>query len=106
TTLFRALETGAVSPDQTVEAFRTAYARWVAPILIDTRPPLKRFSAVEHEDLINTFRALDREFAEVTAAYIRAKLSGQVPSRDSAKSPPGYGVVARELQKRIGTKPL
>jgi len=104
--LLPALETGAVSPDQTVEAFRTAYARWVAPILIDTRPPLKRFSAVEHEDLINTFRALDREFAEVTAAYIRAKLSGQVPSRDSAKSHPGYGVLARELQKRMRHKPI
>ena len=68
-TLVAALEAGAVAHDQTVEALRTAYACWLAPILIDARPALKRFSAVRHEDLIRTFRELDRELAELSAAY-------------------------------------
>src|SRR5690606_13738101 len=53
-----------------------------------------------------TFRELDREFAEITSAYIRAKLSGQAPSPDSANSDPGYGVLAHELQKRSRHKPI
>lgn len=104
--LVSALETGSVSHDQTVEAFRTAYAQWLAPILIDARPELTRFSSVQHEDLIQTFRELDEELAELTASYIRAKLSGAVPARNEARPDPGYGVLSRELQKKIRHKPV
>lgn len=105
-TLVPALETGAVTHGQAAEAFRTAYACWLAPILIDARPELTRFSAVQHEDLIQTFRELDRELAELTSAYIRAKLSGGVPARDAGGVDPGYGVLSRELQKRMRHKPV
>jgi hypothetical protein len=104
--LVSALETGAVAHDQAVEAFRTGYARWLAPILIDARPELRRFSALQHEELIRTFRELDREFAELTASYIRAKLSSCIPVRDAGDAAPGYGVLARELQRRIRHKPV
>jgi len=98
--LITALEAGAVAPDDTVEAFRTAYACWLAPILIDARPELTRFSGVRHEDLIETFQKTDEELAELTAAYIRAKLAGQVATRDAPDADPGYGVLARQLQRR------
>lgn len=104
--LIPALETGSVEHSQCVEAFLTAYACWLAPILIDARPPLNRFSSVSHEDLIQSFRKLDRELAELTSSYIRAKLSAGVPSKDSRHSDPGYGVLARELQKRMKHKPV
>ena len=74
--------------------------------MIDARPELTRFSAVQHEDLIRTFRNLDKEFAELTTNYIRAKLSGHVPTRESSGTDPGYGVLARELQKKIRHKPV
>jgi very-short-patch-repair endonuclease len=105
-TIVPALEIGAVAHDQVVEAFRTAYACWLAPILIDARPELNRFSAVQHEDLIQTFRELDQDLAELTAAYIRTKLSGGVPARDAGGADPGYGVLSRELQKRMRHKPV
>jgi very-short-patch-repair endonuclease len=104
--LVAVLETGAVAHHQAVEAFRTAYACWLAPILIDARPELTRFSAVRHEDLIRTFRQLDRELAGLTASYIRAKLSGNVPARDGGGADPGYGVLARELQKKARHLPV
>lgn len=104
--LVPALEDGAVAHDQTVEVFRTAYACWLAPILIDARPELTRFSSVQHADLIQTFRDLDKEFSELTAAYIRAKLSAEVPTREVGGAGSGYGVLSRELQKRIRHKPV
>lgn len=105
-TLVQALLDGRVAPDRTVEAFRTAYARWLAPILMDARPALRRFSSVEHEDLIATFRNLDRELAETAAAHIRAKLSAGIPARDAGGVDPGYGILSRELQKRARHMPV
>lgn len=104
--LVNALITGSVSPDQSVEALRTAYARWIAPILIDDRPELTRFSSVRHDDLIETFRNLDETVAKLTSDYIRANLSGGVPKRDSGGADPGYGVLSRELQKKMRHKPV
>ncbi len=101
-----ALEMGAVTHDQTVEVFLTAYAKWLAPILIDIHPELTRFSSVQHEDLIQTFRKIDKEFAEFTSDYIRAELSGEVPARDQGGTGPGYGVLSRELHKKIRHKPV
>lgn len=101
-----ALEGGAIDAKLTVEALRTAYAAWVAPILIDERPALRRFSAVRHEDLIRTFRELDREVAELSASFIRVKRSGDIPARDGKTSKTGYGVLARELQKKSRHKPV
>lgn len=105
-TLVAALEAGTVRHDQTVEAFRTAYACWIAPILIDARPELTRFSSVAHDELIRTFRELDREVAETTVAHIRALRSSEVPDRDAPNAGSGYGVLARELQKRMRHKPV
>lgn len=105
-TLVNALKSGSVEPSQTIEALRTAYACWLAPILIDARPELRRFSSVHHDDLIRTFRELDKKVAELTSSYIRAKLSGSVPKRDAGGADPGYGVLSRELQRKIGHKPV
>ena len=104
--LAQALAGGSVAPGQTVAHLKTAYASWLAPILIDARPELKRFSNVEHDELIQAFRDLDKEVAHLTSDYIRAKLSAEVPSRDARVAGPGYGVLARELQKRMRHKPV
>jgi very-short-patch-repair endonuclease len=104
--LVEALRGGSVAPEQAVEAFKTAYCRWLAPILVDARPELQRFSSVQHEDLLRTFRNVDRELTDVTADYIRATLSGQAPDMSSGGADPGYGVLSRELQKRTRFKPV
>lgn len=96
----------AVAPDRAVESLETAYARWAAPLLIDSREELKRFSSARHEDLIQTFRNLDEELAGLAADQIRAHLSGQVPTRNETKGVPGYGILAHELQKKMRHKPV
>lgn len=104
--LVEALETASVAPRDAVEAFRTAYCRWVAPELVDQRPELSQFSAVAHTDLITSFRELDAEFAAVSANQIRARLSRQVPGRNVPNSDPGFGVLSRQLQRKIGHMPV
>ena len=105
-TLVAALELGTITHDQVVDGFRTAYCRWVAPELIDGRPELNRFSAIEHTDLIHTFRRLDMEMSAMTADYIRAKLSGAVPGRNDLTADQGFGVLSRQLQRTIGHMPV
>lgn len=101
-----ALEQGIVASDAAPEAFRTAYCRWAAPLMIDQRPELRGFSAVSHEALIQTFRQLDSELAAITADYVRAVLSQAIPPKGAPNTPRGLGVLARELQKKMRHLPV
>lgn len=102
--LATALEAGVLDPRQTARAFRVAYCRWLAPLLIDARPELRAFSSVEHERLISEFRALDEALARMAAAEIRARLSRDVPRRAEATPIRGYGVLAREVQVKRSSR--
>ena len=101
-----ALEQGIIVSEAAAEAFRTAYCRWAAPLMIDQRPELRGFSAVNHEALIQTFRQLDNELAGITADYVRAILSRAIPPKDAPNAPRGLGVLARELQKKMRHLPV
>lgn len=101
-----ALNNGTIEASDTIGAFKTAYCSWLAPRLIDSRPELKTFSAVAHEDLINEFRTLDQNLSDLSVDYIRAKLSGNIPDFNSTNRPAGYGVLSRELQKKMRHKPV
>jgi len=104
--LVEALEGGLIGADQAVEAFRTAYSRWAAPLLIDARPELRGFSSATHESAITAFRELDREMADITADYVRVRLSQAIPRKDAPQASSGLGVLARELQKKARHKPI
>ncbi|WP_413877077.1 hypothetical protein [Albidovulum sp.] len=97
---------GRVSHDQVAEAFRTAFCRWSAPLLIDSNDALRRFSSVDHEALIRTFCELDEEVSSLTVGYIRALLSSQVPSRTSVTAGHGFGILSREIQKKSQHMPV
>jgi very-short-patch-repair endonuclease len=99
-----ALEVGSVSGAETPQAFDVAYCRWLAPLLIDERPELKAFSAVEHEHLIHEFRALDQRLAKLSAGYIRARLSSDVPKAQEESTTPGFATLRREAQKQRAHK--
>jgi very-short-patch-repair endonuclease len=104
--LIQALESGTVEPDLTEEAFKTAYCLWLAGRLIDDRPELKGFSSMAHGEKIKAFQALDQRVSDLSIDYIRAKLSGDIPSPQDQDRPSGYGILGRELQKRMRHKPV
>ena len=103
--LARALEESTLDHADTVEALRTAYCRWAAPELIDANPLLRRFSATSHTADIADFRRIDAAFARLTAAYVRARLSGEIPDRQTTADP-GLGVLARQLQRGTRAAPV
>lgn len=100
------LESGAFSPSETEEVFRTAYCVWLADRLVDSRTELRTFSALEHEEKVKRFRALDKSVAELSVDCIRATLSGDIPPEDDKNRPAGYSVLQREIQKKIKHKPV
>lgn len=102
--LTRALEVGAVTPDRVSAAFRVAYCRWLAPLLIDSRPVLRAFSAIDHERLIARFRQLDETLAKIAAEEIRARLSRSVPHPGQPNEDPGFGILKRETQTRRSSR--
>ncbi len=104
--LLHALENEVVEPPNSLNAFKTAYCVWLAPILQDQRPELRTFSALEHEGKIQEFRKLDQRMSELSVDYIRAKLSGDIPDPQDKNRPAGYGILQRELQKKMRHKPV
>ncbi|MCF8880137.1 DUF3320 domain-containing protein [Hyphobacterium sp. SN044] len=96
--LVEAIETGVIAHSEAREALRTAYYLWLAERFIDARDPLKRFSAPDHERKIARFRKLDQELSDMAAGYIRARLSGEIPSPDDVKRDSGYGVLRHQMQ--------
>ncbi len=104
--LIPALESRIVEPDTAEDAFKTAYCLWLANRLIDDRLALKTFSALEHEEKIKAFRDLDQRVSDLSIDYIRARLSGDIPAPDDQDRPTGYGILSRELQKKMRHKPV
>ncbi|NCO04303.1 MAG: DUF3320 domain-containing protein [Alphaproteobacteria bacterium] len=104
--LIRALENEVVEPSHSLDSFKTAYCVWLAPILQDQRTELRTFSALEHEDKIQAFRELDQKMSELSVDYIRAKLSGDIPDPQDKNRHTGYGILQRELQKKMRHKPV
>lgn len=96
--LVEAIETGVIAPPDAREVLRTAYHVWLAERFIDAREPLKRFSAPDHERKIERFRKLDQDLSDMAAGYIRARLSGEIPSPDDVTRNSGYGVLRHQMQ--------
>ena len=106
TSLTTGLEAGLIVPSDAADAFDVSYARWLAPLLIDASPPLVGFSAVEHEHLLSTFRALDERLLGLAAKVVRATASAVIPRKSESDAIPGFGVLRREVQNTRGSTPV
>ena len=104
--LVTGLEHGLILPTETTAAFEVAYARWVAPLLIDARDELRRFQSVEHGHLIEQFRKLDGDLAKLATETIRARASALLPGKSDADLTPGFSMLRREVQRRTGNAPV
>lgn len=104
--LAEALEQGTLSAAATEETFATAYAYWFATHGIDSEPLLRNFVAAEHMSDIATFNRLDDELAKLTVRYIRARLCGQIPSKNDIAKNSGFATLKHELQKSRRHKPV
>jgi very-short-patch-repair endonuclease len=104
--LVEGLEGGSLEATDAEDTFRTAYCDWLAPRLIDSREPLRTFAAVDHEEKIRLFREVDQNLAALSTGFIRARLSGDIPDPDAPHRDSGYGVLQRELNKKMRHLPV
>lgn len=104
--LVAAVEAGTVPPGRAADVFDIAYARWWAEWAIDADPLVRTFNITEHMDAISRFRALDHEFGELTQLYIRARIAGGIPAKDSKAQPAGFGTLAHQLKLQKRHKPV
>lgn len=105
-TLVDALETHRIKAGEALPQFETAYAKWWAGVRIDQDDRLRFFVPQQEADRIADFRALDDRVADLTVRYIRAKISGQIPDRNSVSKASGYGVLRHQLSLQKPRKPI
>lgn len=105
-TLVRGLETGLINWSETEANLETAICSWLAPLLIDASDVLRNFSASKHDDLVGQFRTLDEDVANTTGQFIAAKLAAGMPDTTGPNAPQEYGILAREVQRQRGHKPV
>jgi very-short-patch-repair endonuclease len=104
--LVNAAEDGGVPADALEETFEAAYCTWWSAAVIGEDEVLRSFSSAEHESAITRFRKADDEFRKLTAAYITARLSGNLPAEDDESRSPSWGLLRRELKKKSRHKPV
>ena len=106
TPLISALQHGDIDAASVPEQLTTAVCHWLAPILIDRSDALRTFRSSSHEALIAQFSELDAKVASTTADFIAARHAANTPDPNSPDSPEGYGVLAREFNRKSGHKPI
>ncbi len=95
--LVAAVEADALEAGRVADAFELAYARWWAEITAEVEPAVRDFNLAAQTDAIARFRDLDARLAELTQLYIRARLSGRVPSKEAKGRSPGLQALAYQI---------
>ena len=101
-----ALEAGRIPVDEIDRTFEAAYCAWWSAMVIGEDEVLRTFSTPQHSASINKFRELDDRFQKLTADYIAARLSGNMPHPDDIERRSSWGLLRREIQKRSRHKPV
>ena len=104
--LVDAIEKGRVPTEEIEATFDAAYCTWFSGAVIGEDAVLRTFSTPEHVADIEKFRKIDSQFQELTAAYIAAKLAGDLPDADDVKKSSSWGILRREIQKKKQHKPV
>lgn len=106
--LVEAVEQGRIAstPEDIRKAFEVAYCTWWSKAVTGEDEVLCAFSTPEHENTIKKFCRADDDYQKLTARYIVAKLSSNLPERDGARKGTELGVIQRELQKRTRHIPV
>ena len=104
--LVDAIEKGRIPTEEIEKTFEAAYCTWWSGAVIGEDEVLRTFSTPEHVATIEKFREIDSQFQRLTASYISAKLTGNLPGADDVKRSSSWGILRREIQKQRQHKPV
>ncbi len=106
TSLVNAMENGSVQPAEVLRAFETNYSRWWLNQAVDNETVIRNFVSAEHEKRVGDFRALDRQFTDVTRAWVRASLCAGMPRSEDVTRQSEWGDLRHEINKKKQHMPL
>lgn len=101
-----AIESGTIRPSEVPRAFETNYSRWWLNRAVDDEPVIRGFVSAEHEKRIADFRTLDKQFTDLTRAWVRASLCAGMPKADTVTRTSEWGVLRHEINKKKQHMPL
>ncbi len=104
--LVNAIENGRIPAEEIEATFEAAYCTWWSGAVIGEDEVLRTFSTPEHVATIEKFREIDSQFQDLTAVYISAKLTGNLPDADDVNRNSSWGVLRHEIQKKRQHKPV
>jgi very-short-patch-repair endonuclease len=104
--IVHSMENGAIRSPEVLRAFETNYSRWWLNRAVDNEPVIRGFVSAEHEKRIGDFRALDKQFTDVTRAWVRASLCAGMPKADTVSRTSEWGVLRHEINKKKQHMPL
>ena len=104
--LIDAIESYKINYSDIELAFEAAYCSWWTKAIISENQILREFSSLQHMDRIKQFIRLDDEFQQLTIKYIQAKLSENIPGKDSKNLSSAWKLIQREMQKQRQIKPV
>lgn len=104
--LVEAIEKKDLINEEAAKVFEVAYAKWFASSKIDAEPRLRNFVSAEHTSDIEAYGLAEDNLAELTAAYINAKLTRDLPKKFELLPSSGFAILKRELQKSRRHKPV
>ena len=98
----RAVEAGNVPLSDMEDYFEFSYQSWWLNKTMDKEPTLCAFSSADHVRKIDEFRKSDFNFQKLTQQYVRAILSGRIPTTSNIEpgSDSEMGKLRHELQKQ------
>ena len=108
--LVDAIEKGSIAiasqAEQVLRAFETAYSRWWLNAVVDNEPVIRAFVAAEHEKRIGDFRALEKQYTDLTSAWVRATLCADLPKQDGVPRNSEWGILRHEITKKRAHLPM
>ncbi len=104
--LVKLVESGAVDDVGGATSFEVGFAQWLANVVIDEEPVLRRFLPAEHDAKIADFQKLNDALSTLASLAIRSMLSGKFPRKDDKRLPRGYGALKYQLGLKAPRKAL
>ncbi len=95
------LEQGKASAIELEDRWAYSYQYWWFRAIIDQDPVLRSFSRSDQARKITDFQKADDQFRQLTAQYIVAKLTSQVPKGNALTN---FGAEMRILQRELAKK--
>jgi very-short-patch-repair endonuclease len=102
--LVDAIESGAIAPRDTRDAFERAFYTELARDAMRKRPELARFDGAEHDRIVEDFRRADRDRLTLAKYRVLARHYDTLPARHANMGM--TGVLLGEFERKRGHRPI